>query len=133
MKSYSLEYIDYARDWFTGTKAGQGFNAHEIERVNRIRDQLAAANSELAKLKNQSDASYFPESIREKFFSGGGDDTDTSFSNRDKTILAAFFAAIILALVGFYFPEYFPIFRGGAPDGDGLGGVAPTETGNHGT
>lgn len=96
-----------------------------------MREELEIANSELAKLKNKSDIKSFPDNIKAKFLPTAND-YNSNFVSDHKMWIASIFIGILLAFLGFYFPEAFSIFKGDGPGagdgGQGAGGDATSPT-----
>lgn len=95
-----------------------------------MRDDLATANNELAKLKNNSDYNSFQSFNKydKPQYISDYDDSYSGYLNAHKLWVAAILAGFILALVGFYFPEAFNIFKGDAPDAGDAGGAGGVVT-----
>ncbi len=80
-----------------------------------MREELATANSELAKLKAKSDYNSFhpstPSGGREESFNSKfiptGNDSHSNYLNDHKSWIVAIAAGIVIALVVFYYPETF--------------------------
>ncbi len=123
LKSYSLDYIDVVRNWLSGNQTINGFQNHEIQKVNRMREELATANNELAKLKGKSDYNSFHPSDKSKFIPIV-DNSYTNFLNDHKGWIAVIAAGLVIALVGFYYPEAFNFWKGDAPDTGDTGGAS---------